>query len=273
MLSIYGLKQIIEVILSGAVSTNELPITTSYEDSKGGPGKPARRTTHVATNGGTAVTALGAPGEGGTRSITGMVAHNADTASVTLTVRLSDTNTGAAVTRTLFKGVLLTLETLYFTKERGFFVLDANGFEKTSASGNSTTTSTADSKGVSAGLAASVAVSQLTSVDLAEDVTVSTADSKGVSAGLQGSVVLSTSTSADVRDSTQASTADSKATSSGLAASVALSTAASDGLAASVATSTNVVQSTAISTAVSTDALWSTNFSKLKSSNNGTGLP
>ena len=125
-----------------------------------------------------------------------------------------------------------------------------------------TDVSTADSKAVSAGTAASVALSTSNSADTAQSTSISTADSKGVSGGTAASVALSTSNSVDTAQSTSISTADSKAVSAGTVAgaagtSVGVSTADSKAVSAgtlastasSVATSAGTASSTALSTA------------------------
>jgi hypothetical protein len=97
--------------------------------------------------------------------------------------------------------------------------------------------STADSKAVSA---ASMATSEgvvRAAADASLVVVASTADSKGVSAGVLASTALSTSNSADVAQGTTISTADSKGVSAGTAASVADSKAVSEGVVRSTADS------------------------------------
>lgn len=127
-----------------------------------------------------------------------------------------------------------------------------------SAEGLTTSTiSTADSKGVSAGTRASVADSKAVS----DSVLTSTADSKGASAGSGASVAdskaLSVSTLTSTADSKGASggstgsVADSKALSVSTLTSTADSKAVSDGLAASVADSKGVSNSVVVSSLTS----------------------
>ena len=87
--------------------------------------------------------------------------------------------------------------------------------------GYQTDVSTADSKAVSAGAAASSALSTSNSADVAQSTSTSTADSKAVSAGAVASTAVVNASTADskaVSAGTAASTADSKAVSAGTVA-------------------------------------------------------
>lgn len=250
----------LQVILAGAASTTELPIQVAYSELNSRYQETFNDVDGI-TTGNTAVDILTASPSGLRRKVTGMSVVNSDTAAAVVTVRLNNNS----VTRNLVVVTLQTGEALYYSQHSGWYCVDVNGNQKSNSPASSGASSTANSAGVSAGLAASVAVSQLLSIDTVDDSNTSIADSKGVSAGLASSVADSKGTSAGLAASVVTSSnvvTDSKAVSDGLAASVALSTAASDGLAASVALSANV----------SAVLVTSTNFSKLKSSGNGTGL-
>lgn len=214
MIILSSTLQKLQVVLSGAVSATEAPITGAYRDKRGNSIATEKGFNSV-TTGGTAVDIVSAPPQGFQRILEYLSIYNADSAAITVTVRLNDNGT----TRTLITVTLQTLEQLFYSTEKGFYCVDVNGNQKSNAPASSGASSTADSKGVSAGLAASVAVSVATSLDTADDTATSTADSKAVSAALAGS------------------TTESKAVSLDLSASVALSTAASTSLRISVAES------------------------------------
>jgi len=125
----------IEVLLGGAVATNQLPIVASYADSE----LPAyasfadlrlaqetQATNQTATNNTSVVTAVAAPGSGDQRRLKYLSVYNADTAEVTPTVRLNDNGT----TRILAKPTLAVGDTLYYVEGIGFYVMDTNGAMK-----------------------------------------------------------------------------------------------------------------------------------------------
>jgi len=111
----------IELILSGAVTTNQLPFVTSYID--------VTSTTYVpnsndgVSNNAVAVTTIAAPIASTQRQIKLITVHNADTVSATVTLRLNNNGTF----RTICKVVLSTLSQLVYTDGEGFRVIDQNG--------------------------------------------------------------------------------------------------------------------------------------------------
>ena len=125
----------IEVLLGGAVATNQLPIVASYADSE----LPAyasfadlrlaqetQATNQTATNNTSVVTAVAAPGSGDQRRLKYLSVYNADTAEAIPTVRLNDNGT----TRILAKPTLAVGDTLYYVEGIGFYVMDTNGAMK-----------------------------------------------------------------------------------------------------------------------------------------------
>jgi hypothetical protein len=120
----------LEVVLSGAVTTNELPYTVSYVDVNqatfdainpvGPPGQ---------TNGATPVTMASAPAAGNSRQIKWLSVRNADTVNATATVQLNDGSTLRSI-------VVITLnpgDTLQY--QEGWTVIDSSGGIKPSGAG------------------------------------------------------------------------------------------------------------------------------------------
>jgi hypothetical protein len=110
-----------EVYLGGAVVTNQLPIYASYIDHTTTTATPGASDTQ--TNGITAVTVVAAPGATTQRQVKTLTVYNADTAAVTVYLRLNNNSTYRIIRRaTLNPG-----ETWAYTQETGFQVLDIMG--------------------------------------------------------------------------------------------------------------------------------------------------
>lgn len=97
MLTFRTVDQSIQVLLAGAVATNQLPVITTYVDIN----DPNESKTddsgilkHTATNSTTAVTLVNDASITTYRRISRINVFNADTASVTITFRLQDTSSG-----------------------------------------------------------------------------------------------------------------------------------------------------------------------------------
>lgn len=226
----------LQVLLGGAVATSECPLSATVEDVRkdaiGGRADPSvGRSFDSITTSGTAVDLIPAPPSNVRRKVTGFSLFNDDTTTVVATVRLNENGT----TRVLFQGSLLTDEKLFYSESRGWYAVDVNGAQKTTAS---TDSSTADSKAESAATRASTALSAATSLDTASDTAWSTGDSTNLSAA----------TSLHTAQSTAVSTTLSSAESAATRASTALSTGTSAGLNASTAQSNETRQSTDQST-------------------------
>jgi hypothetical protein len=133
-----------EVILGGAITTNQLPVTSSMADiSTVDQSVSALVATEVLTNSGTAVTIGSAPASGHTRTLKTFSGQNADTATATVTIRRNDSGTFT----TIAKVALLTGESVYYDDNSGWKCLDASGNLKTSltGAGSGTVTHTAGS--------------------------------------------------------------------------------------------------------------------------------
>lgn len=123
----------LEAKLSGAPATNQLPIVASYVDLTATTYTPGESDT--ATNSGTAVTALAAPGASTQRQLKSLCVRNRDTASVTLTIQYNNN----ATIRELWSGVLAVDDTLFYEEGDGFYVLDSTGGRKGAGTGGSYT--------------------------------------------------------------------------------------------------------------------------------------
>ena len=119
----------LQAVLSGAVTTNQLPCMVSYSDDNG--------TTYVGgtqltnTNSTTAVDICAAPGASTVRDIDYLSIRNRDTAAATVTVMLDDNGTDYEIV----KAALAVGDQLIYTHGDGWRVVDADGNLKTSATG------------------------------------------------------------------------------------------------------------------------------------------
>jgi hypothetical protein len=126
----------LEVILSGAVTTNQLPIVAAYVDVDQTTFAMVNASENdTQTNNGTAVTAVAAPASGKSRQIKFLSVFNTDTVSATVTIQLNNNST----LRTIIKVTLLTGEYLRCV-DSGFTVFNASGNAKIVISGVSLTT-------------------------------------------------------------------------------------------------------------------------------------
>lgn len=101
----------IQIVLSGAVTTNELPIVVSYQDYTSAGITPG--CSNAVTNGATPVDIVAAPGGASIyRIVKGISIYNMDTTAKTLTVSYIND----ATTRILIKVTLQTGESLQYTE-------------------------------------------------------------------------------------------------------------------------------------------------------------
>lgn len=134
----------LQVVLGGAVSATECPITASFADYRkdaiagGNEASPVYGDDTAITTGGTAVDVVDPPPSGIRRVITGLSFYNDDTASVTVTVRKY---VDASTTRVIFYGTLLTNESVHYSDSAGWRCLNANGEIKHSAASDTTASS------------------------------------------------------------------------------------------------------------------------------------
>lgn len=118
----------LQVLLAGAVATNQLVVVASWVDTISGstfvPGN-----FHALTNGATAVDVVAAPAAATQRQIKELSVFNADTAAATATIRMLDT----ATPRNFVSITLQAGETLLYADLQGWMVLATNGAIKGSA--------------------------------------------------------------------------------------------------------------------------------------------
>lgn len=114
----------LEVVLGGAITTNQLPIVASYVDNTTTTYTPG--SSNTATNSTTPVTAVAAPAASTQRQVKLLTIANMDTAAATVTVQYNDNST----LRVLFQVALAVGDNLVYTDGEGFRVVDANGNNK-----------------------------------------------------------------------------------------------------------------------------------------------
>jgi hypothetical protein len=118
----------LEVVLGGAITTNQLPFVASYVDITSTTFTPATNT--GATNNTSTVILVDVPAASTQRQLKFLSIYNADTAEATITVRLNDN----ATLRNMFVTTLSVADTLVYA-EGGWSVLNSSGQIKTSATG------------------------------------------------------------------------------------------------------------------------------------------
>lgn len=111
----------LKVVLAGAITTNQLPISAAYVDLTSTAYTPAGATT--ATNNTTGVNAVAAPAGSTQRQVKGLTVCNTDTAPATVIVSFDDNGT----LRRLVRAPLAVNETLEYTDGAGWKVLAADG--------------------------------------------------------------------------------------------------------------------------------------------------
>jgi hypothetical protein len=117
----------LQVVLAGAVTTNQLPVVVCWSDKTSsdyvGGATPSN------TNGAAAVDVCAAPASGAVRDIDSITAYNSDTAPATVTLLYNDNGTAYS----LFKATLAAGDQLIYTHGQGWKVLDSTGLTKVSA--------------------------------------------------------------------------------------------------------------------------------------------
>jgi hypothetical protein len=125
MLILDATTKSIEIILSAAVATNQLPVVSSYVDTTSSASTPGANTT--ASNNTTGVTIVAAPAASTQRLVKAIQIYNADTTQASITVRYNDNST----LRTLWTGSIDIGDTLQYMSGMGFRVFDFKGNLKT----------------------------------------------------------------------------------------------------------------------------------------------
>lgn len=142
MLSLTTVLQKLQVVLTAAKTTTDMPWTVSYDNMS--LSTFAVKSANGTTNGVTAQDAVPVPAAGEENVVKHFSLSNVDTASKTAVVRILDNATPRIVVRAL----LAVGDTLYYEDGRGWYVLDANGAEKTSGSGGGGSVTVTEMDGV-----------------------------------------------------------------------------------------------------------------------------
>ena len=111
----------IEILLGGAVTTNELPWVASYADHTDETFIPA--TGQGVSNGTTEVTVVSAPAASTQRQLKYLNIYNADTVTAVVTVQLDDTT----INRIMMKVTLPAGYQLVYTDTTGWSIFDSEG--------------------------------------------------------------------------------------------------------------------------------------------------
>ena len=111
----------VEVVLSGTVTANQLPIVAFWADHTATTFIPGE--SDSVTNNSTPVTVVGAPAASTERQIKTLTVYNKDTAAATVTVQLNNGST----TRMIIKATLSVADTLQYNDHEGWKVIDASG--------------------------------------------------------------------------------------------------------------------------------------------------
>lgn len=127
MIIVNSTVRTLQVVLAGAITTNQLDCTSHYQDYRLDGDEDSFGTTVVNTNNTTAVTLVPSPTSGVARATFSITVFNKDTVAATVTVRFNDNGT----TYVIFKGELASEDTLIYSAEDGWFVFDVNGNRKT----------------------------------------------------------------------------------------------------------------------------------------------
>lgn len=124
MIVLQDTNDTIEVVLAGAITTNQLPCTVSWRDITTTGYTPGGSRSN--TNSTTAVSLVAAPGASTQRVIDNITIFNNDTATATVTVRIDDNSTEYILT----KATLATGETLEYADGQGWRSLNSQGAVK-----------------------------------------------------------------------------------------------------------------------------------------------
>lgn len=118
----------LEFLLSGSVTTNQLPFVTSYVDiSQSDFSMSGAPSSNGVSNNTTAVTLVTAPAASTSRQVKYVSIQNADTASATVTVRFNDN----ATTRNILIITLDVNDSLIYIDGKGWFTTNDKGAIKT----------------------------------------------------------------------------------------------------------------------------------------------
>lgn len=129
MIVLDSTTKLLQIILSGAVTTNQLQFSASYADYVATPAAFTPGANSGLTNDTTAVTLVGAPAASTQRQVKRINVYNADTAPATVTIRLSDSGNF----RTQLSVTLQVGERIEYEDAEGFRVFTVAGAVKVTA--------------------------------------------------------------------------------------------------------------------------------------------
>lgn len=114
----------IQFKLAGAITTNQIPFTVTYNNYTASAVTPISST--GTSNDTTAVDLVQSPSSNEQNQVRGMSIENTDTVSVTVIMILFD----GSNSRIFYQATLSVEDTLYYENERGFYIISANGSER-----------------------------------------------------------------------------------------------------------------------------------------------
>lgn len=117
----------LQIVLAGAITTNQLPVVVCFSDKTSTTYNGGATVSN--TNSTTAVDICAAPGAATIRDIDSITVQNADTAAATVTIRYNDNGT----TYSLFKCTLSVGDQIIYTHGQGWKVLDSAGNVKSNS--------------------------------------------------------------------------------------------------------------------------------------------
>lgn len=129
MIVLDSTTKLLQIILSGAVTTNQLQFSASYVDYVATPAAYTPGANSGLTNNTTAVTLVAAPAASTQRQVKRVNVYNADTAPATVTIRLSD----GGNFRTQLSVTLQVGERIEYEDAEGFRVFTVTGAVKVTA--------------------------------------------------------------------------------------------------------------------------------------------
>lgn len=151
----------IEVLLGGAITTNQLQCYATYRDITASAFTPGR--TGIVTNGTTPVNVVPSPGASTNRVVDYLSVWNTDTVNAVVTVQFNDNGT----TYTLFQTTLASGEKLEYAEGKGFTVFATTGAVKQSINQGAN----ASTSGLTAVILGSDVINNNASANTIQDVT------------------------------------------------------------------------------------------------------
>jgi hypothetical protein len=109
----------LEVVLSGAVTTNQLQVNVVYMDQNAQGEETKRKTLQSVTVNTTDVTVCPAPTSGLTRNIENISVYNADTVNATVAIKIDNGGTETIIV----KHQLTTTQSLVYESMIGWFII------------------------------------------------------------------------------------------------------------------------------------------------------